>query len=105
MLFQKKKSVLLTISIVVIMSLAGYLFGCQSTGTGNNEYKPGTYTTRQQGHNGSIDVEVTFSKTAITAIKVVKSYETPGVSDKSILTDLPQAIIARQSLSVDTITG
>jgi fumarate reductase flavoprotein subunit len=82
----------------------GLLLSCAGS-TGKNEYKPGVYTSRQQGHNGFIEVEVSFSQTAITGIKVVKSFETAGVSDKAMLTDLPEAIIAGQSLSVDTITG
>lgn len=68
-------------------------------------YKPGTYTAKVMGHNGYIDVDVSFNKTAITDIKVVKDFETAGVSDKALRTVLPQRIIDEQSLSVDSISG
>ncbi|MDL2217801.1 flavocytochrome c [Christensenellaceae bacterium OttesenSCG-928-M15] len=68
-------------------------------------FTPGTYQSQQAGHNGFIDVSVTFSDTAITAIEMTSGYETAGVSAKSVKTDLPKSIIDTQTLNVDTITG
>lgn len=70
-----------------------------------HEFKPGTYQSTQAGHNGPMEVSVALSEDAITAIEVVKGYETPGVSTKATTTDLPQSIIDTQTLNVDTISG
>lgn len=67
-------------------------------------YKSGTYQSQQAGHNGFIDVSVSFSESEITDIVVTKSFETIGVSDKA-LNNLPKTIVENQSLNVDAITG
>ena len=68
-------------------------------------FTPGTYTATAQGHNGAVTVETTFSADRIESIEVVNHFESQGVSDKAILTELPVAIIENQSLAVDTIAG
>ena len=67
-------------------------------------YTAGTYTAEAQGHNGPVTVSVTFSGTEITAVEVVSHKETQGISDRPIK-DIPEAIVANQSLAVDVITG
>lgn len=50
-------------------------------------------------------VETTFSEDKIEKIEVVNHYESQGVCEKALFTELPQAILDEQSLAVDTIAG
>lgn len=70
-----------------------------------NHYTAGTYEASTSGHNGTVTIRTTFSEDAITDIEVVTSYESQGVSDKALYTELPESIIENQSLAVDTIAG
>lgn len=67
-------------------------------------YTAGTYTATAQGNNGDVTVEVTFSDSAITDVKVTAHDETPGLSDPAI-SGVPAAIVEQQSLAVDTVSG
>ena len=67
-------------------------------------YTPGTYTATAQGNNGPVTVSVTFSDTGITSVEVVSQAETAGISDRPIK-DIPEAIVANQSLAVAAISG
>ena len=67
-------------------------------------YTAGTYTAEAAGNNAPVKVSVTVSEDAITAVEVVEHAETAGLSDKPI-SDIPAAIVAHQSLAVDTISG
>ena len=67
-------------------------------------YTPGTYTGTAAGKNGDVKVEVTFSANAIDSVKVVEHSETAGISDGAI-ENIPAAIVANQSLAVDTVSG
>lgn len=73
--------------------------------TATLSFTPGTYTATAQGHNGAITVETTFSDTAIESIEVVEHFESQGVCEKALFTELPQSILENQSLAVDTIAG
>ena len=66
----------------------------------------GTYTGEGTGNNTEVKiaVEVTFADDAITEINVVSHEETPGISDPAFAT-IPDAVIAAQSLAVDTVSG
>lgn len=66
---------------------------------------PGAYTTTAQGNNGAVTVETTFSEDKIEKIEVVNHYESQGVCEKALFTELPQAILDEQSLAVDTIAA
>lgn len=68
-------------------------------------FVPGAYTTTAQGNNGAVTVETTFSEDKIEKIEVVNHYESQGVCEKALFTELPQAILDEQSLAVDTIAG
>ena len=68
-------------------------------------FTPGTYTATAQGNNGAVTVETTFSENRIESINVVTYYESQGVCEKALFTELPQSIIDNQSLAVDTIAG
>lgn len=68
-------------------------------------FVPGTYTATAQGHNGAVTVETTFAEDRIESIQVVSHFESEGVCEKALFTELPESIIANQSLAVDTIAG
>ena len=72
--------------------------------TASAAYTAGTYTGVATGIGGDITVAVTFSDSAITAVEIKSHSETPGISDPAIAR-IPEAIVASQSLGVDTITG
>lgn len=67
-------------------------------------YKAGTYTGVAQGNNGEVKVEVVLSGEKIESVTVVEHKETAGISDAAIA-DIPAAIVANQSLAVDTVAG
>ncbi len=77
----------------------------ESAGSAAASFTPGTYTAKAQGNNGAVTVETTFSESRIEAIEVVEHYESQGVCEKALFTELPESIIENQSLAVDTITG
>ncbi|MDR1210809.1 MAG: FAD-dependent oxidoreductase [Spirochaetaceae bacterium] len=92
--------------LVITLILAELLFSCtssQSTQPGKNSFKAGAYMATANGHNGPLTVETTFSDTAILDVKIVSQMETPGV--QQVINIVPQAIVAQQSLAVDTVTG
>ena len=80
---------------------------------------PGTYTGSALGLNDQVKVEVTVTETAIESVVVTYNQETPGIGN--ILPDkngdacdnvglvpvvsIPQAIVANQTLAVDTVSG
>lgn len=67
-------------------------------------FTAGTYTASAQGNNGPVKVEVVFTADAIESVTVVEHGETAGLSDPAI-NNIPAAIVAQQSLSVDTVAG
>ncbi|MCI8425550.1 MAG: FAD-dependent oxidoreductase [Adlercreutzia sp.] len=67
-------------------------------------FTAGTYTGTAEGRGGVMAVEVTFTGSAIEAVRVVEHAETRYVSDVA-LEKLPAQIVEYQSTSLDTITG
>ncbi len=67
-------------------------------------YTPGTYTGSFEGNGGDVVVDVTFSEHAIDSIEITSQSETPIVAEGA-LEQLPQIIVEKQSLGVDTMTG
>ena len=79
----------------------------------------GTYTASAMGMNDEVTVEVEVSENEILSVTVTEESETPGIggplknADGEILAgggvspveSVPEAIVANQSLSVDTVTG
>ena len=47
-------------------------------------YTAGTYTASAPGNNGPVEVSVTVSDSAITAVEVIAHNETAGLSDPAI---------------------
>lgn len=90
---------LMSLALALCMVLVGTV--CLADGAA---YTPGTYTAEAFGMNGYVPVTVTVSETAIESIEIGDNYETPGVSGYAI-DEVPAAIIANQSLAVDTVCG
>ena len=68
------------------------------------QLKDGTWTGEGQGRNGAIVVELTASGGKITAVKVVKHSETPGISDAA-LARVPGEIVQAQTTGIDAVSG
>lgn len=58
-------------------------------------YTPGAYTATAQGNNGAVTVETTFTADRIESIQVVEHYESQGVCEKALFTELPQSILGQ----------
>ena len=71
---------------------------------GGGQMTAGTYTAAAHGAKHDLTVEVTVSETAIEAINVVESDDSPYVSEAAIRI-LPQRIIDNQSVAVDAVAG
>ena len=62
------------------------------------------YTGEGKGMGGVLTVEMTVEDGAITALDVVSHKDTPGICEAAI-EQVPAAIVANQSLAVDTVSG
>lgn len=82
---------------------AALLVGCTTTKTGQ-AFKPGTYSGSAQGRNGKIIVEVTVDASSILNVAVKEQHETDAVSDNALRV-VPQQIVERQCLAVDSVSG
>lgn len=67
-------------------------------------FTPGTYEGEAEGNNGIIKVSVEVNESEIIGIEVIESSETEAISKKAI-EEIPQEIVAAQSVAVDTISG
>lgn len=86
-----------TLVLALLMSIA-------ITVNGMAAYAAGTYTGTAAGRNGDVTVEVVLSDDAIESVAVTAHQETPGIADAA-LDSIPAAIVEKQSLAIDTITG
>lgn len=67
-------------------------------------YRPGTCTGSARTGRGPVKVKVTFSTDAITAVKIARHSETPGIAAKA-LKQMPERILAAQTDKVDAVSG
>ena len=67
-------------------------------------FTPGTCTGSARTGRGPVKVKVTFSRDAITAVKIARHSETPGIAAKA-LKQMPERILAAQTDKVDTVSG
>ena len=91
--------------LALILALVVALPVCAAAETA---YTPGTYTSTVRAHNGEMTVEVTLDEAAITDVKVTQHVETYGVGygvSTAPIDALPGAIVAAQSLAVDSVSG
>ncbi len=68
------------------------------------KYKAGTYKAEAQGKDGLIQVEVTFSDTKITDIRILSQTETAGLGDDALNT-IKGKVLEGQTLAVDAVSG
>ena len=64
----------------------------------------GTYTASAQGKNGPVTVSVSFSDSKITSVEVGEHSETQGLYEP-VFSQLPEEIVANQTVNVDVIAG
>ncbi len=67
-------------------------------------FTAGTYTGTAEGYNGPVSVEVTFSDTAVTDVKVTVSGETAHVGSPAFDIMIPD-ILAANGTGVDAVSG
>lgn len=67
-------------------------------------FTPGVYTASAKGMKGDVTVEVEFTASAIKKIQVLAHQETDGIWEEPV-DSIPQAIIEKQSLNVETVSG
>lgn len=67
-------------------------------------YTPGTYEASAQGMKGPVKVAVTFSKDAVTSVKVIEEKETAGIGTAAAA-ELPRQIVEAQSTKIDGLSG
>lgn len=91
----------LIFSLVLVFLLAA----CgQETDSGEGAFTPGTYEGSESGMNGEVVVDVTLDESSITEVVVKDHNESPGIADPAI-DQIPERIVAQQSLEVDTVSG
>lgn len=102
-----KKFLALMLVVLMVVSLAGCAADAQNqteAPVADAKYSAGTYTGVGKGNNGDITVEVTLTDSEISEIVIKEHKETAGLADAP-LRDIPAAIIAGQTLAVDTVAG
>ena len=67
-------------------------------------FTAGDYTASAMGYNGAVEMKVTFSDTAVTAIEAVSSLETESVGTPAI-DILEKDIVAANGTGVDGVSG
>ncbi len=86
---------------------AGLVLGMTACGSGSDTAAAGgKYTgTSPNGKGGDVTVEVELDGAGkITAVNVTSHSETEGIADPA-LEQIPAAIVEKQSLSVDSVSG
>ena len=86
-----KKFAAIVLAMLMLMS-----FACAQAMTA------GTYEAAAKGFHGDIKIAVTVDENAITAIEVLEQSETEGIGTVA-LAKLPEAVLAAQTIAVDSI--
>lgn len=105
----KKRGISLILTLLLILTS---ITGCTTTNdieppgeqTSETKFKAGTYTATTTGRNGELKLSVTVSNDKIEEIEILEHNETATISETPF-TQIPEAIIANQTLAVDTISG
>ena len=93
--------------IIMAVALSLSLTACNlSSGSKKSDVKmkDGTYTSVQEGHNGSVKVETTISENKITDVKVLENSEREGLATPA-LTQVPDQIVEYQTVQPDVVSG
>ncbi|KPU45554.1 urocanate reductase precursor [Oxobacter pfennigii] len=104
---EKKQLINRILAVWLSMLLLVSLFsGCTKPATNSPGalFKAGTYTTSAKGREGDVKVEVTFSETKITDIKIISQSETKGLGDAA-LESVKKQILDGQTLAVEAVAG
>ncbi len=101
-----KRNRIPVIALIAVMALS-LLTGCG--GAGATEEPPAeaakTLTGTGQGYAGEVVVEVTMEGDDITAIKVIESQDTPGISDGAF-EQIIESVLENQGVpGVDAVSG
>lgn len=91
------------ICLVLASILAIGLVSCGSSSK-KLTFKPGEYTSVQNGKNGPIEVKVKFDDHSIVSVEIGKNSETQGISTAAI-ERIPKEIVEGQTLAVDAVSG
>ncbi len=101
------------LSLLLVLTLAMTLAACDAAPAKSQpaapeattgKYTPGAYEGTAKGYGGDLKVTVTLGDNQIEKIEVAENKETAGVGTVAV-EKLPAAVIANQSLAVDTIAG
>ena len=65
---------------------------------------PGSYVSTQHGHHSNITVETVVTEDAIEAVNILDENDSYNIADL-VFDTLPAAIVANQSVGIDTVTG
>lgn len=98
-----KKMLLILLSLALMVAFVGCANKTETPQASESKIKDDTYKGIGTGKGGDLEVELTITNDSITAIKPLSHNETPGF-DKAMET-LTEAIIASNSLDVDTVSG
>ena len=72
--------------IFILTIFSVFLFGA----CGGAKVKDGTFNATANGHNGPMDIAVTFAKGKIESVNIVSHFESVGV--RSVLNTVPERI-------------
>lgn len=104
----------LMVAVMAVSMLAGCTAATTATTTAATttvaattvaaKFTPGTYEGEGEGIHGKIRVAVTVDAEKILQIEVLEHHESAGISDLPVI-QLPEDVLATQSLGVDVIAG
>lgn len=100
-----RKMISFVMSVVFILVLSSCTISHYAPSSPTEEvFEPGVYTVTVAGHNGDIEVAVTFDAYRVTEIEVLEQQESAGLGDAA-LQSVADAIVEKQSFEVDTVSG
>ena len=92
------------LSIILVSVMLSLALIVSPVGAAEIKMEAGTYSGSGEGMNGTIEVRVTVTEDEITNIEVVSEKETDGMTD-AVFEEIPEDILAYQSLAVDGVSG
>lgn len=99
-----KRIFALALALMMVFSLAACSASEATAEPTEGIYDAGVYPVTARGNGGDIEIEVTFSETEMTDIKIVSQNETEGLSDE-VFEKMPSTILEAQSTEVESISG
>lgn len=100
-----RKMIIFVMAVVFILVLSSCAISHYAPSSPTEEvFEPGEYTVTVSGHNGDVEVAVTFDAYRVTKIEVLEQQESAGLGDAALQT-VADAIIEKQSFEVDTVSG